>query len=204
MATIPLFPLGNALFPDGVMHLRIFEVRYLDMVGKCIADGSSFGIVPLLEGREVRTPEGKETLGTAGTLARIMESTAPMPGLLQVVCAGTSRFSLRAATQGKYGLWSGEADLLDDDEIHEIPPELQPSANALGAVIADLQRKATPPALMPIASPYRLDECGWVANRWGEILPVPMALKQELLLIGDPTERLSRVQLLLAERDLLP
>ena len=36
MATIPLFPLSNALFPAGVLHLRIFEVRYLDMIRRCI------------------------------------------------------------------------------------------------------------------------------------------------------------------------
>ena len=62
MATIPLFPLSNALFPAGVLHLRIFEVRYLDMIRRCIADGSEFGVVGLLSGQEVRTPEGVETL----------------------------------------------------------------------------------------------------------------------------------------------
>jgi Lon protease-like protein len=204
MATIPLFPLGNALFPDGVMHLRVFEIRYLDMIAKCVAEESSFGIVPLLAGREVRTPEGKETLAGAGTLAGIVESVSPMPGLLQVVCAGTRRFRLLSASQGRFGLWNGEVELLDDDPVQEIPPSLQASANALGAVIADLQRRATPPALMPLAPPFRLDESGWVANRWGEILPVAMQVKQELLLVPDPTERLARVQALLRERDLLP
>jgi Lon protease-like protein len=57
---------------------------------------------------------------------------------------------------------------------------------------------------MPLAPPFRLDESGWVANRWGEILPVAMQVKQELLLVPDPTERLARVQTLLQERDLLP
>ena len=32
--SIPLFPLGTVLFPDGVLPLQIFEVRYLDMIGK--------------------------------------------------------------------------------------------------------------------------------------------------------------------------
>jgi Lon protease-like protein len=204
MAMTPLFPLGNALFPDGVTHLRIFEVRYLDMIGKCIADGTPFGVVPLLEGREVRTPEGREVLAAAGTLARIVESSAPMPGLLQIVCAGTSRFRLLSAEQGKYGLWSGEIEILPDDEPREIAPGLQPAANALGALIADLQRRATPAALMPIARPFRLDECGWVANRWSEILPLPPAIRQELLLTTDPDARLARIHDLLGERGLLP
>ncbi len=93
------------------MHLRIFEVRYLDMIGKCIADGSSFGVVPLLEGREVRTPEDRAVLANAGTLACIVESSAPMPGLLQIVCAGAHRFRLLSAQQGQFGLWTGEIDI---------------------------------------------------------------------------------------------
>lgn len=203
MATIPLFPLGNALFPDGVMHLRIFEVRYLDMIGKCIADGSAFGVVPLLEGREVRTPEGKEVLAGAGTLARIAESSAPMPGLLQIACTGTSRFRLLSAQQGKFGLWTGEIEILPDDAPREIPSELQPTANALGALIADLQRRATPKAVMPIAPPFRLDECGWVADRWAEILPLAAVVKQELLLTADPELRLAHIHTMLDDRGLL-
>ncbi|ARP80961.1 peptidase S16 [Bordetella genomosp. 8] len=204
MAAIPLFPLGNALFPDGVMHLRVFEVRYLDMIGKCIADGGGFGVVPLLEGREVRTPDGKEVLAAAGTLARIVESSAPMPGLLQIVCTGTSRFRLLSAEQGRFGLWSGEIEILADDPPRAIPRELQACANALGTLIADLQRRGTPAALMPIAPPFRLDECGWVADRWGEILPLPARTKQELLLTPDPELRLAQVHDLLDARDLLP
>ena len=35
LQSLPLFPLGAVLFPDGVLTLRIFEVRYLDMIGRC-------------------------------------------------------------------------------------------------------------------------------------------------------------------------
>ncbi|ARP87231.1 LON peptidase substrate-binding domain-containing protein [Bordetella genomosp. 9] len=202
--TIPLFPLGNALFPDGIMHLRVFEVRYLDMIRKCIANGSSFGVVPLLAGREVRTPQGHEVLADAGTLARIVESSAPMPGLLQVVCLGTRRFRLLSAREGKYGLWQGEAEILDDDEPVPIPAPLQAGADALGALIADLQQRGTPPALMPLSPPFRLDECGWVADRWSELLPLSMAEKAELLLMPDPGQRLARIHEALAQRGLLP
>jgi hypothetical protein len=204
MAAIPLFPLGNALFPDGVLHLRIFEVRYLDMIGKCVADGTCFGVVPLLQGSEVRTPEGHETLACAGTLARIEESNTPMPGLMQIVCTGASRFRLLSSSQGRYGLWTGEIEPILADAPMEIPPALQPSANALGALIADLQRSGTPRHLMPMAPPYKLDECAWVADRWSELLPLPMDVKETLLLTPAPEERLARIQATLAEGGLLP
>ena len=32
LSSLPLFPLGAVLFPGGVLPLRIFEVRYLDML----------------------------------------------------------------------------------------------------------------------------------------------------------------------------
>jgi hypothetical protein len=174
------------------------------MIGKCVADGTGFGVVPLLQGREVRTPEGHETLAGAGTLARIEESNTPMPGLMQIVCTGASRFRLLSSSQGQYGLWTGEIELIPADEPMEIPPALQPSANALGALIADLQRSGTPRHLMPLAPPYRLDECAWVADRWSELLPLPIDIKETLLLTTAPEERLARIQATLAEGGLLP
>jgi Lon protease-like protein len=40
---------------------------------------------------------------------------------------------------------------------------------------------AGPRALAP---PYRLDDAGWVANRWCELLPVPLAAKQKLMALA--------------------
>ena len=91
--TFPLFPLGTVLFPDGVLPLQIFEVRYLDMISRCIADGTPFGVVLLTQGAEVRTPEGQEKLLMAGTQASVQETAASAPGLLHVICRGASRSS---------------------------------------------------------------------------------------------------------------
>jgi Lon protease-like protein len=41
--------------------------------------------------------------------------------------------------------------------------------------------------------PYHLDDCGWVANRWCELLPMPLALKQQLLELDSPLLRLELV-----------
>jgi Lon protease-like protein len=201
---IPLFPLGNPLFPDGVMHLQIFEVRYLDMIKKSIANETPFGVVPLLSGREVRTPESGEVLAAAGTLARIDEWAAPMAGLMQLRCSGTQRFRLTSTEQGKFGLWMGEAELIEPEEIiTTIPGSLMPTVNALGKLIADMQHRGVPVSQMPIGAPYRLDEAGWVANRWCELLPLPVPESQALLLEADPVIRLQNVQAFMNERGLL-
>jgi hypothetical protein len=42
---LPLFPLNTVLFPRGPLPLRIFETRYVDMVRRCMREGSCFGVV---------------------------------------------------------------------------------------------------------------------------------------------------------------
>lgn len=203
MTRIPLFPLSNALFPDGLLRLRVFEVRYLDMVRRCLAEAAPFGVVVLLGGREVRSPEGQEVLAEVGTLARIDDCQTPLPGLLTLRCTGTARFNLAAARQEKYGLWTGEASLLPADAPVDVPARLQPSADALGRFIAALQRDGTPAERWPLAAPFRLDEAGWVANRWAELLTLTPASKRDLLAQDDPAARLTHIQSMLAQRGLL-
>src|SRR3954465_11004463 len=88
--SLPLFPLSTVLFPDGVLPLQIFEVRYLDMISHCLTEDAPFGVVLLTQGQEVRTPQGLERFMGSGTLASVHDTTASTPGLLQVVCRGGS------------------------------------------------------------------------------------------------------------------
>ena len=203
MTTIPLFPLNTVLFPDGHLPLQIFEVRYLDMIKKCLAAEQPFGVVALAEGGEVRKPDTPEALGEVGTLARIVESSAPMPGLLHITCRGTQRFRLVASEQLKHGLWMGQVEYIEADQPVEIPAEQQNVADGLGALIRSMQQRQIPAAQMPLAPPYRLDECGWVANRWCELLSLELADKQRLLALENPLLRLELVQDVLSENGLL-
>jgi len=52
MSTIPLFLLNTVLFPDGILPLRIFEPRYVDMVSECMRLDSGFGVCLISEGPE--------------------------------------------------------------------------------------------------------------------------------------------------------
>jgi len=203
MASIPLFPLNTILFPDGHLPLQVFEVRYLDMIKRCIARGEEFGVVSLLDGSETRVPEKQDTLSAAGTMARIMDWTAPLPGLLQISCIGTTRFQVKAAEQLKHGLWMAEVDEVAEDMVVPVPTEQQNVANALGALIRSLQKKQISTANMPLSPPYRLDEAGWVANRWCELLRLDLEEKQRLLLQENPVLRLELIQDVLSENGLL-
>jgi Lon protease-like protein len=41
--------------------------------------------------------------------------------------------------------------------------------------------------------PHAFDDCGWVANRWCELLPLPVSLKQQLMSLDNPLLRLELV-----------
>ena len=64
---IPLFPLRTVLFPQGLLPLRIFERRYLDMIRRVLREDSGFGVVLIRTGAEVG--EIAE-LAEVGTFAR--------------------------------------------------------------------------------------------------------------------------------------
>ena len=126
-------------------------------------------------------------------MARIESWDAPMPALLALRCVGAGRFRLHASQLAKYGLWMGEAEAIADDPPAEVPTDLQDCADALGKLIAGWQREGVPAEHMPLAPPFRLDDCGWVADRWCELLPLPAA-EARLLALPDPVARLAAVR----------
>jgi uncharacterized protein len=203
MSAIPLFPLQTVLFPDGYLPLQIFEVRYLDMVKRCIEHKEDFGVVALVQGDEVRKPDQHETLCAVGTMAHIGEWKALMPGLLQVRCRGRQRFRIVAAEQLKHGLWMAEVAHIEDDMPVPVPSDQQDVADSLGILIQTLQERGIPAGQMPMQAPYRLQEAGWVANRWCELLRLSLAQKQLLLAQENPVLRLELVQDVMVEHGLL-
>lgn len=196
LSELPLFPLGTVLFPGGLLPLRIFEVRYLDMVSRCHETGSPFGVVSLTRGSEVRTAQGdaeSEAFSSVGTLARIIEYSAPQAGLLVIRCQGSQRFEVQRSGRLRHGLWVADAQLLPDDRVVPIPDDLQPVVQGLRKLLQQLQDRNIPPEQIPLLKPYRFEDCDWVANRWCELLPVPMEMKQRLMSLDNPLLRLELV-----------
>ena len=146
----------------------------------------------LHQGREVQQAGVLETPGTWGCLAHLESVEQLQPALLRVICQGGQRFQLTHAERGPYGRWHGHARCFEPDAIVAIPSELQPMADRLGSLIADAQRRGME-AMLPLAPPYRLDEAGWVANRWAELLPLAVPFKEHLLSTDDPLKRLQLV-----------
>jgi len=192
MERIPLFPLSNGVFPDGVLRLQIFEVRYLDLIRRCYREKTPFGVAWLARGNEVAVPGQVPQLYPLGTVVHIEDLETVQAALLRVRCVGAQRFKLGAVEAGPYGVWYGEVDYLPDDPPLPIPSDLQALANRLGKGIAQAQADQLLDQL-PLQAPYRLDECGWVANRWAELLPLTAEEKLALLSQKDPLTRLVQV-----------
>jgi Lon protease-like protein len=208
LTQLPLFPLQTVLFPDGWMPLRIFEVRYLDMINRCHKAGAPFGVVCLSEGSEVRRidpnapPSGdafaREVFFPVGTLARIERLEKPQPGLLMIHCRGLQRFQIDASHQLPHGLWVADVTLQDAETVVPVPEDLISTRDALQRLLENL-RERDPDSLdeIPLQPPYRWDDSGWVANRWVELLPAPAELKQRLMMLDNPLVRLELVSDLL-------
>ncbi len=187
---LPLFPLKLVLFPGALLGLKIFEARYLDLVAECLRTQRPFGVVCLRQGTEAGRDGTPTLLEGVGVLAHIEEVDAERAGILHLRCRGGQRFRPRhAPTQRDDGLWTAAVDVIADDPVRLPGPAMLQTVSALGEAIRKLQDQGRSPFLQP----YRLDDAGWVANRWCELLPVSMAAKQKLMELDDPVIRLSLI-----------
>ena len=206
LSQLPLFPLQTVFFPGGWLPLRIFEVRYLDMIQRCHKAGAPFGVVCLSEGSEVRrldpsaAPDGdgfaKEVFHPVGTLAHIDTLQRPQPGLLLIECRGLQRFHVTRRSQLPHGLWVADVQLDGPEAVVPVPEHLLHTRDALQRLLQNLQERGAPTPLPPKA-PHQWDDCGWLANRWAELLPAPAELKQRLMALDSPLLRLELVSDLL-------
>lgn len=201
---LPLFPLQSVFFPDGLLALQVFEVRYLDMIGRRHRAGEPFGVVGLTRGNEVRQPAAApggaafadEAFHEIGTLARIDSLERPRPGLMLVRCTGTQRFRIQPGARQTFGLWSADVELLAPDLVVPVPEEIGFARDGLQTLMRRIDQASGPNgegAELALLEPHRWDDCGWVANRWCELLPLDAAVKQRFMALENPLLRLELV-----------
>lgn len=193
LADLPIFPLGTVLFPDGLLPLRVFETRYMDMTRDCMRGGTPFGVCLIREGAEVGTPAVPEAVGT---LAHIVEWDMPELGVLALRARGGERFRILDARTTRQGLVRAAVQALAKEAEQPLPERHAGCARLLKLVVAD-QPAGT------FAEPHRFDDAGWVGNRLAEVLPIPAAARQKLLELDDGLERLEILRRFLEGRGLL-
>lgn len=189
---LPIFPLRTVLFPGGVLPLRVFETRYVDMTRECMKENRPFGVCLIREGGEVGEPAVPEDVGT---LAAITDFDVADPGVLGIKARGGKRFRIVERTVSRQGLVRARVEVLQPEEDSPVPPEYASCARIVTLVIAD-QAAGT------FAEPYEFDSASWVGYRLSEILPVPLKAKQKLLELEGGLARLEVLHKFLEQRGL--
>lgn len=155
----------------------------MDMIGRCMKEDSPFGVVLIRNGAEVGPAETHDV----GTLARIVDWYQGSDGLLGVTARGEQRFRVLSSHREPDGLNIGDIEILPEENEVPLPEEFRPMAAILSGVLDDL-------GLLYEDLERRLDDAGWVTNRFVEILPIDLEEKQLCLEQSDPVERLRLVQ----------
>lgn len=189
---VPLFPLNTVLFPGGVLPLRVFEARYMDMTRDCLKLEKPFGVCLIHEGKEVGGPAIPESVGC---LAKITEWDMQQLGVLSLSTRGGQRFRVLERDTSSEGLISANIELIPPDQAMAVPEEYAACARLLRLVVENQGKPL-------FAEPYAFDDAAWVGYRLTEILPVPLIAKQKLLELSDSLTRLSILQRFLESRGL--
>lgn len=189
---LPLFPLNLVICPGGLLPLRIFEVRYLDMVRNCLRNKSSFAVVAVLPEGET-DPQGNFPFANVGTLVDIVDADVTTVGLMAIRCVGQRRVKIDSFTKQKDGLLIGEVSDIANDLALPIPEDLQMTSIGLQRLLESLPEQNIAVENLPVIEPYKFEDASWVANRWVELLDLPLLQKQRLMQLDSPILRLELI-----------
>jgi uncharacterized protein len=196
---LPLFPLGSVLFPDGLLRLRVFEARYLDLMTACIKTDAPFGVVLIRQGAEVHVSGDRAPqLETIGCLAKLTSWDMDTPGLMTVNARGIRRFATSKLSEQKNGLLVATVNDVLADEPKAVPEVLAYAARALRQVVDSIEAQQA--GASPFMKPYNYESSTWVSNRWCEVLPIPITARQKLMELPDAVARLEIVASFLKQR----
>ncbi|MDH1054698.1 LON peptidase substrate-binding domain-containing protein [Aquipseudomonas alcaligenes] len=184
----PLFPLNTVLFPGCILDLQIFEARYLDMVSACMRRGEGFGVVALLEGREVG--EAARRFSTLGCEALIRDFQQRPNGLLGIRVEGGRRLRVGEVGVQADQLTLAEVNWLDEAEDAPLLAEHADLAALLSAL-------AEHPLVAGLGMGGVVAGQQALANQLAYLLPFSIEQKLQLLQLDAPLQRLELIQYLL-------
>ena len=174
MPEIGLFPLELVLLPGERVPLHIFEDRYRELIGECLAEGTEFGLI-------LEDSDGRRQVGTRAGVIEVVDTFDD--GRLNVLVEGRDRFRVVELTGGR-SFQTAEVEALEDDE--ELPAEAE--GEQVLAVFRRLVEAAESGDVRepPVASPLLSFELAARVDFGHE-------LKQELLELRSERARLERL-----------
>lgn len=194
--TLPMFPLGNVVFPHMMLPLHIFEERYRTLMEDVYqGDGlHEFGVVLIERGSEVGGNDERTSVGTA---VRILDAERLDDGRWVVVSAGVRRIRvLKWLEEAPYPRASVEdvKDLEPGADIDELRSEVVARLRQVAARQAELGDAGLPVdfELSPDPTVASFQACA--------VSPIGPLDAQQLLVIDDPGVRLRELHTLLVEQ----
>jgi uncharacterized protein len=181
---LPIFPLNTVLYPGGLLPLKIFEQRYLEMTKACLRDATPFGVCRIREGLEVGSPAVPEPIGCTAIIA---EWDMPHLGVFQLKSRGQQAFRILEKSTQRDGLIRAEVELLEDAAGNPLPEALELCRQVLERIVNRVGNDY-------FFTPLDFGNARWVSYRLAEVLPLGMEDKQALLEARDDGERLGRLQ----------
>jgi len=170
-ALLPLFPLDVVLFPGTPLPLHIFEPRYKEMIGECLAHNLVFGVVRAVE-------QNLSDIGCTAEIVTVVKEYSD--GRLDLVSEGRQRFEVVRVNQERSFLRAEV--LMIDDEPGEPPAEDTARAVQLHSELLAL---AGAKQDLSAADPSSLSF--YLAGS----LPLDLDFKQKLLSLRSEGERIS-------------
>ncbi len=190
---MPLFPLSSVVMPGGLMPLRLFERRYIDMVKECFKTGTGFGVCLIKSGRESNSPSVPFPIGTS---VSIIDFDQGSDGLLQITARGEQEFTVLSYETSDSGLIIGEVEMLPPAIHTPMENDYELLAEKLELILSYLETDTR-------FNEQHLDDANWVCHRLLEVLPLTPDAKFELLQMtsnADRLQALNGLQIEIAEK----
>lgn len=172
---IPLFPLDTVLFPGAALPLHIFEPRYREMIGECLAEEKQFGVV-----------RGEaDQMAFIGCMARIVRVVEAYPdGRMDILCEGMQRFEIDGLDDSREFL-QADVEFFADEGAGSTRAEREECAALHFATLhlAGIETSAVP-----------LDLNAPVAFQLADALPSDLGFKQQLLNSRSDADRTMRLK----------
>jgi len=203
-AWLPLFPLKTVLFPDGVLPLKVFETRYIDMLRECMKQEAPFGVVLIKSGQEAGVAAEPETVAS---LANITDWAMQNLGVMMLRTRGGERFRIIETRVLPDQRLEARVEMIAADQAIAVSDIHVSCAKTLKLVIADIDAKGYAEQgddfISPFSQPMQLDSAAWVANRGVGILALPLKAAPNLPELDDEQSRPSLVHQYLQQHNIL-
>ena len=167
---LPLFPLDIVLLPGAPLPLHVFEPRYKEMIGECLAGDKLFGIVRAKD----------EGVADIGCTAEILEVIKKYPdGRMDIATAGRRRFEVMEMNQGRTFL-QAEVLYLDDEPGNATPQDIKTAVQLHTELLGYVTESVDP----------SYDVTSQLSYHLAGSLPLDLDFKQTLLTMKSEAERM--------------